>query len=70
MKGRAVFPDRQNKGERMNMDEKENIDRSSSDLFATELLDASLTNYRCAEPRPGLEQRILASARARRQRAL
>jgi len=70
MKRRAVSPDRQNKGERMNMDEKENIDRSSSDIFATELLDAALTNYRSAEPRPGLEQRILASARARRQRAL
>jgi len=70
MKGRAVYPESQNKGERMNMDEKENIDRSSSDLFATELLDAALTNYRSAEPRPGLQQRILASVRARRQRAL
>src|SRR2546422_491523 len=66
----AVRGNRPNKGERMNMDEKENIDRSSSDLFATELLDAALTNYRSAEPGPGLEQRILASARARHQRAL
>jgi len=54
----------------MNMDEKENIDRNGNDLFTTELLDAALTDYRSAEPRPGLEQRILASVRARCQRAL
>jgi hypothetical protein len=70
MTRRADSPERQNKGERMNMDEKENIDRSRNDVFTTELLDAALTNYRSAAPRPGLEQRILANVRIRRQRAL
>src|SRR5215831_16951696 len=34
------------------------------DRFVEELLEASLAHYRSAEPRPGLENRILAQLRA------
>ena len=35
--------------------------------FVDELLDASLRHYASAEPRPGLESRVLAGVRARQQ---
>jgi hypothetical protein len=37
--------------------------------FADELLDASLRRYASAEPRPGLEGRVVAGVRARQQTA-
>ncbi|MDR3678289.1 MAG: hypothetical protein P4N24_22605, partial [Acidobacteriota bacterium] len=37
--------------------------------FVNELLDASLRRYASAEPRPGLEGRVLASVHAQRQAA-
>ncbi len=44
------------------MDDKEN-------RFVNDLLDASLRKYAGAEPRPGLEGRILAGVRSRQQQA-
>ncbi len=42
----------------------------NKDNFLDELLDASLTQYTKAEPRPGLEQRILSSVRESQQHRL
>ena len=43
------------------------MDDKERDRFAVELLDAALRRYRSLEPRPGLEERVLASLRARRR---
>lgn len=54
----------------MNPDEKERSvdDRPNNDWPNDAWLDAALTQYGQAEPRPGLENRVLASLRAERER--